>query len=132
MFSFFNFLHRLLNEETAMGVKDLILFALRVYLGISLIFMAQQGGMYKLNSGIEGVSKHVVANLGPPFTDHKELFAGALIAAETVVPGLVMLGFFTRLSCVAMVVTFAVACYAHLVLWKGDIDSVIYNAPNIH
>eukprot|EP00457_Paulinella_chromatophora_P013996 gb/GEZN01014364.1/.p1 GENE.gb/GEZN01014364.1/~~gb/GEZN01014364.1/.p1 ORF type:complete len:138 (-),score=14.25 gb/GEZN01014364.1/:422-835(-) len=100
--------------------------------------------MFKLNAGVDFVVKNVISNLGSPFTDKipevkqyttkslQELLAMGLIASETVVPGLIMIGCLTRLCSLVMVVMFSIATYAHLVLWKGEIETVIYNQSNIH
>ena len=113
-------------------MKDLLLLAIRLYFGINLLYVAQQGGLAKFNWGAENVADNVIVKLGFPFTEQPLLFAYLVIAAEFGGSISLITGAMTNMGATLIMAAMAVATYAHLVVWKDDLDSVIYNENNVH
>ena len=113
-------------------MKDLALLAIRVYFGVALLYFAEQGGIAKWNWGAQNVASNVVVGLGTPFSQAPLLFAWCVILAEFVGSISLCLGFLTEFGALMFTGNFLVAVYAHLVLWKHDIMSVIFNSANVH
>ena len=112
--------------------KSLVLLCVRLYIGVNLLYVAQQGGLAKYNSGSQHVADTVIKNLGPPFASQALFFAYCSIAAELCGSIGVILGFWSRLSGLLIACNFAVACYAHTQVWGQDLDSILYNDNNVH
>ena len=112
--------------------KSLVLLCVRLYIGVNLLYVAQQGGLAKYNSGAQHVADTVIKNLGPPFASQALFFAYCSIAAELCGSIGVILGFWSRLSGLLIACNFAVACYAHTQVWGQDLDSIFYNDNNVH
>lgn len=116
-----------------MAVKDLILLALRVFVFVSLVFLAEQGGLAKYNMGANALVTNVVKNLGFPFNIAalQLPFAYAVMFAEFVAPALLLLGVFSRFAAFAMSINFAVASWAHVILWKQGWKILVVNNANV-
>ena len=113
-------------------LKSLLLLGVRLYIGVNLLYVAQQGGLAKYHSGAQQVADTVIVKLGPPFSSHALFFACCSIAAELCGSIGIILGFMSRLSGLLITCNFAVACYAHTQVWGQDLDSILYNDNNVH
>ena len=115
-----------------MTLRSIVLLAVRLYIGINLLYVAKQGGLAKYNMGPQSVADNVVAKVGTPFSLYPLQFAYAVIAAEFLGSLGMIFGIFSKTSGLLIGVNFSVACYAQMYVWGGDFDSLLYSPGNVH
>ena len=113
-------------------MKDLILLAIRLYFGVSLLCFAEQGGIAKFNWGVSNISTNLVAPLGFPFDMFPLGFSYLVVAAELCGPILIITGIMAQLGAFLLSCHMAVATYAHLVVWQSGFWSTLENKSNVH
>lgn len=116
----------------AFNIKSIVLLAIRLYLGYNLFFVAEQGGLAKWNWGAAGIAENLVSKVGTPFTLAPIASAYLIMLAECVGPLAIMVGFQAKVFSFLLAGCMGVACYAHLILWGGDVDTIITNKANVH
>ena len=108
-----------------MTTRDLILLSLRVVWGVGLLAVSG-AGLRKARSGAAGTAP-LIASLGPPFDRSPEVWAGAAMSAELVIPFFIVFGFMTRFAACVGALHFAVASYAHLVPWQQPFEAIVFS-----
>jgi uncharacterized membrane protein YphA (DoxX/SURF4 family) len=106
-------------------MRDHALLLLRIAWSVGLLLVSG-AGLRKARSGAAGTAP-MIASLGAPFTSGPEIWAGAAMSAELVIPFFIFFGFMSRFAALIGGIHFAVATYAHLVIWQQPANSVVFS-----
>ena len=105
--------------------KPIALLLLRAAWALGLLVMSGSG-LRKARAGAASTAP-MISSLGAPFDRFPEVWAGAAMAAELVVPFFILFGFSTRLAAAFGAIHFGVATYAHLGAWGQPFIAVVFN-----
>lgn len=104
-------------------MRDTVILFLRVGWSAGLLFLSG-AGLRKARGGASGTAP-MISSLGYPFDQAPEVFAGAAMCAELVIPFFIMFGLHTRFAALYGLVHFGVATWAHLVPWNQPFKNVL-------